>query len=44
MSIFEPSADARVAAKQMWDLYSACREQGFTEDQAMNILLAMVSD
>lgn len=44
MNPFEPSSDSRVAAKQMWDLYSACVAQGFTPDQAMAIILEMVAN
>lgn len=40
---FEPSADSRVAAKQLWDFYSALREVGFDEEQAMSIILELVA-
>lgn len=35
---YEPSADARVSARAMRDLFLALRQEGFTEAQALSIL------
>lgn len=40
---FEPSADMRQVAKSMWNLYQALMQEGFTEEQAMRIILAGAS-
>jgi hypothetical protein len=34
----EPSADQRAGAREMFDLYNAMRQEGFTEFQACAIL------
>lgn len=44
MGMFEPSADARIAAAQLWGMYMALRSEGFTEEQAMAIILEMVAN
>lgn len=38
--MYEPSADARMAAKSLFDFYSALVHEGFTENQALAILLS----
>lgn len=38
MNPFEPSSDARIAAKGLWDHYKALVDQGFTVEQAMEII------
>lgn len=41
--MFEPTSDARSAAAQLWNLYAALVQQGFSEDQAMSILLTTIA-
>ena len=41
--MFEPSADARIAAKRTWDIFVSLQHEGFNSDQAMQILLTMIS-
>lgn len=41
--MFEPSADARIAAKRTWDIYASLVNEGFTHEQAMQILLTMIN-
>ncbi len=38
----EPSADARKAAGAAFEMYSAFVNQGFSEDQAMNLLMSLI--
>lgn len=40
--MFEPTSDARHAAAQLWNLYVALEQQGFSPDQAMAILLTTI--
>jgi hypothetical protein len=39
----EPSADARQAAKASWQLYTAFIAEGFTAEQALELLGKMLS-
>ncbi len=39
----EPSADARIAARAIWDMYSSLVQQGFTEVQALEIIKVWVA-
>jgi hypothetical protein len=39
----EPSANARVAARQLWDMYQALLEEGFDERQALQLLALAIS-
>lgn len=39
---FEPSADARVLAKNLFDMFMAMTQEGFTEDQALSIISTVV--
>jgi len=38
----EPQGDVRKAAQAMWQTYCALRQAGFTEDQAMGLILGMM--
>ena len=38
----EPPAGMRDAAKHTWAMFVAYRQQGFTEDQAMALVLTML--
>lgn len=38
----EPSADLRVAAKAMFEMFTAMVQEGFTEEQALAIMGAMM--
>lgn len=40
--IIEPSADARVAAATIRQLYLALLNEGFTEEQAMTLVKSMI--
>lgn len=35
---YEPSASARITAKQLYDMYMALKLEGFNEDQALSII------
>lgn len=39
----EPSAEMREAARGMMEVFTAVREAGFTEAQAMQIVLGMIA-
>lgn len=39
----EPNATARVAARQMWDMFQALCEEGFSEDQALHIISLVIA-
>lgn len=39
----EPSADHRVVAKTLWELYVALTGVGFSSDQAMSVVIATVT-
>lgn len=40
--VIEPSADFRIAARQIREMYLAFVEAGFTEDQALDFCLALL--
>ena len=44
MEGFEATGDARQVAAALWNMYAAMREQGFSEDQAMDIVLTMLTN
>ena len=37
-SQYEPSASARVMAKQLYDMFMALKLEGFSEDEALSII------
>ena len=39
----EPSADLRVMASHLWQMFVALQKEGFTESQALKILAEMIS-
>lgn len=43
MNPFEPSADARQAAKALFDYYKAIVDAGFSEEQGMEIIKTMLA-
>lgn len=40
---FEPSADSRIAAKSLRQYYVALTHEGFTSEQAMQIICTILS-
>lgn len=43
MNPFEPDADARVAAKSLFNYFKAIVDVGFTEAQAMEIIKTLLA-
>lgn len=39
---YEPSARARVIAKQLFDMYAALKLEGFDENQALSIIAMVI--
>lgn len=39
---YEPSANARMMAKSLYDMYMALRLEGFTEEQALSIIATCI--
>ncbi len=42
MARIEPAAAYRVAAKNLWECYTALRQEGFDENQSMILLLEIL--
>lgn len=40
--MLEPAADQRIAARQIRELFIAFTEAGFTQDQALDLVIALL--